>query len=454
MDEASSTWQLMAAAGFVVVNAFFVASEYAMVKVQPARLRELASSGNRRAAVALHITERLGTTIPTTQLGITVSSIALGWIGVPALARILAAPFSFLGGGLFLVRILSGIIGFLTVSFLHTVLGELAPKAISVQRAEAVALWCAIPLNAFCQVSAPFSWLLNRSAECLLGTLGLRPPSELATVAHSEEEIRMIVSSSQEQGILEEHEVELVENILDYTDRVAREIMTPRNDVRVLFTDQSLDEAIDIILREGYARYPLCRDERDHVIGVIHMRDMFAAHLAKQEKELEEIAREPLIIPETLPLNQVQQRFQLSGTQMAVVLDEYGAFSGIVTFEDLVEEVFGEFRDEFDHVEPETVLAMEDGLELDAGMLVEEAFEVLGVEGHVEFEGVDTVGGLVFSLLGERPEVGDVVTVDGHQLKVAAVEGLRITRVKATPTLEAGKLPEAGTHPARGVVAS
>jgi CBS domain containing-hemolysin-like protein len=234
MDEASSTWQLMAAAGFVVVNAFFVASEYAMVKVQPARLRELASSGNRRAAVALHITERLGTTIPTTQLGITVSSIALGWIGVPALARILAAPFSFLGGGLFLVRILSGMIGFLTVSFLHTVLGELAPKAISVQRAEAVALWCAIPLNAFCQVSAPFSWLLNRSAECLLGTLGLRPPSELATVAHSEEEIRMIVSSSQEQGILEEHEVELVENILDYTDRVAREIMTPRNDVRVL----------------------------------------------------------------------------------------------------------------------------------------------------------------------------------------------------------------------------
>jgi len=334
MDEASSTWQLMAAAGFVVVNAFFVASEYAMVKVQPARLRELASSGNRRAAVALHITERLGTTILTTQLGITVSSIALGWIGVPALARVLAAPFSFLGGGLFLVRILSGMIGFLTVSFLHTVLGELAPKAISVQRAEAVALWCAIPLNAFCQVSAPFSWLLNRSAECLLGTLGLRPPSELATVAHSEEEIRMIVSSSQEQGILEEHEVELVENILDYTDRVAREIMTPQP-VTMPVTG-SIDDAVNVIINRNIGGIPIV-DAEENLRGIVTERDVMKVLTTENSgRTVEDIMKSSVRVtsPDT-PIGKVcEEMVKCRFRRLPVVVDD--VLCGIVTATDIM----------------------------------------------------------------------------------------------------------------------
>ena len=454
MDEASSTWQLMAAAGFVIINAFFVASEFAMAKVKPGKLRELAGSGNRRAETALRITERLGVVTSATQSAIAITSIAAGVITVPALARLLAIPLTSLGVNLSLTRVLSVLASFLIVGSLHTVLGVLVPRAISIQKAEAVALWCAVPLNAFLMIFTPLSWLLHRSADGLLGMLGLRPISESCMASDNEEDVRMIVSSSQEEVILEDHQAELVENILDYTDRVAREIMTPRNDVRVLFTSQSLEEAIEIVLREGFARYPLCRNERDNVVGVVHMRDIFTAHLSREGKTLEEIAREPLIVPETLPLSQLQQRFQASGTQMALVLDEYGAFSGVVTLEDLVEEVFGDFRDEFDHIEPATVLPTEDGIELDAGMLVEEAFEVLGVEGDVEFEGVDTAGGLIFSVLGNRPLAGDAVAVDGHRFEVVAVDGLRITRVKAVPTGDGGEQSEAGTEPARGVIAS
>jgi CBS domain containing-hemolysin-like protein len=344
---------------------------------------------------------------------------------------------------------LAGVLGFAVVSFFHTVLGELAPKSVSIQKAETVALWCAMPLHGFYVVSFPVIWLLNTTANGFLHLFGLRSASEAEASAHTEEEIRMIVSSSQEHGILEEHEAVLVENVLDYTDRVVREIMTPRNDVSVLFTDQTLEEATQFVLKEGYTRYPLCHDEKDHVIGVIHIRDIFALHCSGEQKTLEEFVREALIIPETLSLNEVRMKFQKSGTQIAIIVDEYGAFSGIVTLEDLVEEVFGEFRDEFDEQEPESIRSTADGLEFDAGMLAEEALEALGIEDDdCPVEGIDTLGGLVFSLLGDRPEVGDTVVIDGYQLKVIEVEGLRITRIKASKH-GVGEKPSVSDHDAK-----
>ena len=211
MDEASSTWQLMAAAGFVIINAFFVASEFAMAKVKPGKLRELAGSGNRRAETALRITERLGVVTSATQSAIAITSIAAGVITVPALARLLAIPLTSLGVNLSLTRVLSVLASFLIVGSLHTVLGVLVPRAISIQKAEAVALWCAVPLNAFLMIFTPLSWLLHRSADGLLGMLGLRPISESCKASDNEEDVRMIVSSSQEEVILEDHQAELVE---------------------------------------------------------------------------------------------------------------------------------------------------------------------------------------------------------------------------------------------------
>lgn len=433
MDDSSSTWQLFAAIALIALNAFFVASEFAIVKVRPTRLRELADAGNRKAATALNITQHLDAYLSANQLGITIASIALGWIGEPAVANLLTPLFALFDHSPTAAHAVAGVLGFAIISFFHTVLGELAPKSVSIQKAETVALWCAMPLHAFYIISFPAIWLLNSTANGFLHLFGLHTARDADNSAHSEEEIRMIVSSSQEHGILEEHEAVLVENVLDYTDRVAREIMTPRADVSVLFTDQTLEEATKFVLEEGYTRYPLCREEKDHVVGIIHIRDIFALHCSGEQKTLEEIVREPIIIPETLPLNEVREKFQACGTQIALVVDEYGAFAGIVTLEDLVEEVFGEFRDEFDEQEPEEMTPTADGMEFEAGMLAEEALEALGIdEEKIDLEGVDTIGGLVFSLLGDRPEVGDTVCIDGYQLKVVEVEGLRITRIKAT----------------------
>lgn len=422
MDDASSTWRIIAALFFIVLNAFFVASEFAIVKVRTNRMRELAQKGNYPATLATRITQNVDAYLSACQLGITMASIALGWIGVSAIRNLLSPVISLT---------MAGVLSYAVITFVHTVAGEQVPKHFSIHKAEATALWCAIPLHLFYLVSSPVIWLLNITSNACLHLLGMKNTGIISEGAHTEEEIRAIVSSSQEYGVLEEHEVQLVENVLDYTDRVAREIMTPRNDVTVIYTDQTLEEATQFVLSEGYTRYPLCHGDRDNVVGTVHIRDIFALHCSGEVKSLEDIARQPLIIPETLPLPQVRRKFQETGVQIAIVVDEYGAFSGIVTLEDIIEEVFGDVRDEFDEIEREMVLPTEHGLELDAGMLVEEAMEALGVTSEVEVEGVDTIGGLVFSLLANKPEKGDSVEVDGYRLQVAEVEGLRITRLIA-----------------------
>jgi CBS domain containing-hemolysin-like protein len=432
MDDACSTWQLLAAAGLVSFSAFLVASQFAIARVRPARLRELADQGSRRAATALRITSPPDAYLSATQFGIILASIALGLVSASVANSVLAALWYESA----ISRVVTGAAVFVAAVFLHAVFGYLVPRSVAIQKAEGTALWLAMPLRAFCVVLSPAMWLFAQAARGVLRLMGLEAVSEERDLARTEEEVRAILSSCHEHGVIEEHEVVLVENVLDFTDRVAREIMTPRTDVSVLFTDQTLEEATEVVLAEGHTRYPLCRGDRDHVVGVVHIRDVFSEHCGGQNRPLESLARDPLVIPETLPLNQVQQKLQAGGTPMALVVDEYGAFAGILTFEDLVEEVFGEFRDEFDEAEPEMVRTTADGVEIDAGMLLEEAMDALGVDGELDVEGVDTLGGLVFSLLGDRPRVGDAVSIDSYRLVVAEVEGLRITRVKATPLPE------------------
>ncbi len=278
MDDASSTWRMFAVLALIALNAFFVASEFAIVKVRPLRMRELAEKGNRPAAVAARISQHVDAYLSACQLGITMASIALGWIGEPTMRVLLDPVFHFFGMGEVLSFTLAGIVGYIAITFVHTVVGEQVPKIFSIHKAETTALWCALPLQFFYMLSFPVIWLLNSAANACLSLLGMHDTATISDGAHTEDEIRAIVTSSQEHGILEEHEVELVENVLDYTDRVAREVMTPRNDVTVLYTDQTLAEAVQFVLAEGYTRYPLCRDERDRVIGVVHIRDIFAAN--------------------------------------------------------------------------------------------------------------------------------------------------------------------------------
>lgn len=432
MDDAGSRWRLIAAITLIMLNAFFVIADTMVARLRARRVQENSNNGNGKAPAVLHITEHLEEYLTAIQLGTSSVSLALGWIGGPLLANALKSLAAYFNLTTAFVSGMSVILGIAVAAIAHAVLGVLIPKALSTQRTDSMG-WCVKPLRAVYWLLYPVAWPLKQGINALLGALKLGSIADAEALAHTEEELRAIVSSSQEQGILEEHEAMLVENVLDYTDRVAREIMTPRNDIKVLYTHQTTEEAAQYTLQEGYTRYPLCRGDKDHVVGIIHIRDILALHYEGKTKTLEELARPALIIPETLPLNEVRQEFQAHGTQLAIVVDEYGSMSGIVTLEDLVEEVFGEFRDEFDEQEPAPVQSTADGLELDAGMLLEEALDVLGIEEEdVDVEGVDTLGGLVFSLLGERPEVGASVVVDGYVLKVIEVEGLRITRVKAS----------------------
>jgi len=473
MDDPSSTWRIFTAIGLIALNAFFVASEMAIARAKPHRIREYVAKNNRRfAELALDIIQNkhIDSYLSACQLGITATVIAFGWICIPAVEVLLEPLFIWLGIGESIGLALASAIGFAIAVILLVVLGELIPKRYTAQRAEAVLLRCSRPMQVFYMLMYPFVWLVNKVSQVSRGALGYRNGASVYEAMHTEEDIRMIISAGEEQGILAKHEAELVKKILDYSDRIAGEVMTPRNDVTVLFTDQTLEEAVQFVLTKGYTRYPLCKEDRDHVVGIVHIRDLFAARCSGAAKKLEDIAREPLVIPETLPLPQVRMKFQESNQQMAILVDEYGTFSGLVTLEDMIEEVFGDFRDEFDEVEPAMVRQTENGLELDAGMLVEEAFETLGIDQEYLVEGINTIGGLVFSMLAEKPELGDQVQVDGYQLEVAAVDGLRITWIRAkrldnkdesgepgesgepeeAKEETAGKAPAAGVAPAAG----
>ncbi|MGI6541671.1 MAG: hemolysin family protein [Limnochordia bacterium] len=431
MDDAGSRWRLIAAITLIMLNAFFVIADTMVARLRARRVQAGTSNGNGKVPSVVHITEHLEEYLTAIQFGTSSVSLALGWVGGPLLANALGTLAAYSSFTTAVASDIAVILGVAIAAVAHAVFGVLIPKALSTQRTDSMS-WCVKPLRAAYWLLYPVAWLLRRGINTMLSALRLGSIADAEALAHTEDEIRAIVSSSQEQGILEEHEAVLVENVLDYTDRVAREIMTPRSDTMVVYTHQTTAEAAQFALQQGYTRYPLCRDDKDHVVGLIHIRDILALHYEGKTKTLEELARAALFIPETLPLNEVRQAFQTHGTQLAVVVDEYGSMSGIVTLEDLIEEVFGEFRDEFDEQEPAQVQTTADGLELDAGMLLEEALDVLGIEEEdVEVEGVDTLGGLVFSLLGERPEVGDAVVVDGYVLQVIEVEGLRITRVKA-----------------------
>lgn len=430
VDDGSSWLGLPAAALLLLANAFFVASEFAIVKVRPTRLRELIEAGDRRAATALHISERLDAYLSANQLGITLASLGLGWLGEPAVASLFEPlTHGLVAPGSLLSHTLASVLGFSLITFLHVVVGELAPKSLAIQLAERTALWCARPLHLFFTVMYPVIWLLNTAANLTLRAVGLQPAQE-ADLPHSEAEIRLIVSRSQEQGVLEEHERELVENIFDYSDRVAREIMTPRTDVTLLSAQDPFPEIVRQVIESGFTRYPVYDGDKDQIIGIVHIRDVLRAQATGAPPEgIRSLLRPALIVPETLPIKDLTKKFQQQRTHMAVVVDEYGVFVGVVTLEDMVEELFGDFADELEEPEPAAITRTGDTWLVDASLRADEVWEALGIEAPEEIEGVDTIGGYVFTKLGKKPEVGDEVSIGAYRFRVEEVDGLRIARL-------------------------
>lgn len=416
----------------VFLNAFFVVAEFSLLKVKRTRLEELAQQGNDRAKLALKVVSAFDTYLGATQLGITLSSLALGWLGEPAVASLLEALFneSLPENILWMSTTVSIAIGFSLITFLHIVFGELVPKSLAIQKAERMALASVRTLFVFHKIGYPVIWLFHQAARAILAVMQVKPASE-TNLAHSEEELRMIVSASQRGGVLDQMESELIDNVFDFADRLAREIMVPRQDMVCLFIDDSYEENIRIVRETNHTRYPLCVEDKDHVIGMVHLRDLMDFDLCDSDnRDLKTIMREILVVPEGMSVAKLLQVMKRKRIHLAVVADEYGGTAGLVALEDIIEEIIGDIQDEHDEVAEGEIQRLADGIYEFAGrVLLDDVADLLHIQ--LEEHEEDTVGGYIFGLLGRRPEIGDQVQIGEYQFQVLKVNGFRIVRVKA-----------------------
>ncbi len=423
----SPAWGLFIAVVLVFLNGFFVAAEFALVKVRPTQIEPYVAQGQRRALVAKHMVRHLDAYLSATQLGITLASLALGWIGEPAFAWIIEPVVTrFVGDNPALLHSVALTISFLVITILHIVLGELAPKSIAIRKSEGTTLVIALPLFFFYKITYPAIWLLNHMANSLLRLLKIAPVSE-SELAHDEEELRLLVSSSHASH-LSLQKRELLDNVFELSHRVARQIMLPRQDVVYLSTDRPIAENLRTARRSGHTRFPLCEGDLDHVIGVIHIKDLFRRE--RPVAALQEVAREIAFVPDTLELDRLLKRMRTERFHLAAVIDEYGGVSGVVTLEDVIEEIVGQINDEFDVEKPE-LQKRDDGIyEVSGGMLIEDLEDELDLELSDRDE--DTIGGLVLSELGRNPAVGDRIELGPLVIEVLEVHLNRVNTVRIT----------------------
>jgi CBS domain containing-hemolysin-like protein len=432
VDFAFAAGRIALALFLVFLNGFFVAAEFAFVRIRSASVETLVREGRRSAPIVREATRNLDDYLAVSQLGITISSLGLGWIGEPAIA-VVVDPLL----GQFLpesaVHAASVAIGFGIITLLHVVYGELAPKTLAIQRAEQVALLVAPFMKMFYYLFMPGIIVFNGMANLSTRLVGVSPASE-TDETHTEEEILSILSKSGDAGRVDTEEVEMIERVFDLDDTTVREIMRPRPDVRSVPADTTLSELRSMAVESEFTRYPVVDgDESEQVVGFVDIKDVLRTVDSVGEDgesiTARDLAREIVVVPETLPVDELLAEFQAERRQMAAVIDEWGSFEGLVTVEDVVEEIVGDIRDQFDPEEPEASIEPLDGggYAVDGNVPLAQVNETL----NATFESGDfeTVGGFVLSRLGRAPEVGDSVEIEGYRLRVDEVDGARITSV-------------------------
>ena len=415
----------------VCLNGFFVAAEFAIVKVRSTQIESLLKTGGKKAAVARHVVTHLDRYLSATQLGITVTSLALGWLGEPFVAEVLKPCF--IAAGVYqeaLQETLSIIVGFCVITFLATVLGELTPKWLAIQRAQQTALALARPLHLFYLFFRPFIWLLNRAAGFVLGLIGMTPPGE-GDLTHSEEELRLLLAN---EKVFSATGKNILLNAIDLKNRTVREVMVPRTGVVFLSSTKSIDENISIALENQFTRYPLCERNLDNILGMIHLKDLIrlqgkqGAETAADGAKLLEIKREILFVPETMSLERILNTFLARRLLMAIVVDEYGGTAGLITLENVLEELVGDIRDEFD-VEPLMVQKVSDAEFLVAGSMplhdFSRMFDVVPATRDVV-----TVSGYALQILGRVPEKGARMQLGRWSGTVEAIDGKTVKTLR------------------------
>jgi len=404
----------------VAGNAFFVAAEYALVTARRTRLMELAHDGNRRAKIALRIMDDPVRFIGTVQLGITAFSIALGAIGEPLIEHFLDPV---------LATTVAFILAFALVTYLHVTLGELVPKAVALTKNETTALWVALPIEAVYVATYPLVWFLQESANAFTRMFGIQP-APAGVVAHTEEDIRHIVAAAEDTGVIEEAEEEMVYKIFDFADKEVHEVMVPRPEVVAISIDLPPVECLAAVIDSPYTRYPVYRGSLDETLGILHVRDLFSALYDQgiENVDIAALVREAYVVPETKDLAAMLAEFRKVNQHMAIVVDEYGSFEGIVTLEDLLEEIVGEIEDEYDLPDESVEQLGERRIRIDGTFPIDDFNEQFGQE--LPQDDYHTIAGFVFGALGRAAEAGDEVLWNGLRFQVVDVDGPRIERLE------------------------
>ncbi|OWR32651.1 hypothetical protein CDO73_03360 [Saccharibacillus sp. O23] len=423
----------------VGLNGFFVAAEFAMVRLRESRLATMAESGSKRAGFARSMVNNLDAYLSACQLGITLASLGLGWIGEPAVASFLRPMFHGFGwNNEAAIHGTSVAIGFVIITMLHIVIGELAPKSMAIRKTEAVALTAAAPMVLFYKTMYPFIWALNGMANALLRLLRIEPATELES-AHTEEEIRILVKESNKNGLIDNTEMALVDNIFEFADTTAREVMIPRTEMICLYKNLPREENLEIAYDGMRTRYPVCEQDKDHIIGFVHIKDL----MRYPDADYDRLIRPIIAVPESIRISELMKLMQRSRTQIAMLVDEYGGTAGLVTLEDIMEEIVGEIQDEFDEEErPELEQAGEFSYSIDGMMLIQDVNDQFGFE--LDYDDYDTIGGWLYAHIDALPpRKGQSVDYEGSTFIVDETEQKRISRVRILkPLPEEEQFPE------------
>lgn len=440
MDSELTTtiFKLVAVLGLVAANGFFVATEFSLVAVRKSRIESLVAAGNARASAVLEAIGHLDDYIAATQLGITISSIGLGWIGEPALAalldpvfaEVLPEPIAFVSA-----HGVAFAVAFTIITVLHVVFGELAPKSVALQYPETTSMIIARPIRFFLIVLKPAIVSMNGLGRAVLRLAGLREVDPHHQV-YSAEEIEIIITASTEGGAIEDSEEQIIRRALTFADRTAEDVMVPRTEVVTIPVDATLEDLRDIISTHPYSRFPVEGDGVDEILGILHVRDILPILIGTQSAprlDLREILRPSYVVPSTLPIDDLLAELKGEGMHLAIAIDEYGGIAGIVTLEDIIERLVGEVPDEYGQP------AMAPQVQEDGSLILSGLMPVVDVNDYLDLDlmptdTAKTLGGHMFSEIGREPKVGDTVEIDNYLLEITELDGLRISEVRATPT--------------------
>ncbi|MBU3159417.1 hemolysin family protein [Clostridium frigoris] len=417
----------------VFMNAFFVATEFAMVKVRKSRIETLVMDGAQNVKYTLKVVKDLNSYLSACQLGITLASLGLGWIGEPAVAAMLTPLFSLTNLPEAAVHSISFILGFSLITGFHIVLGELVPKSLAIINTEKIAMYTALPLVLFYNVTFPIMWAFNHSTNLVLKMFGVSLVDE-HDVAHTDEEIKLLVEESYNHGLIDKTELTFIDNIFDFSEKTVKEIMIPRTDMECIYLEDSFEDIIAFTLDEQLTRYPVCRDSKDNVVGFVHIKDLYKQKIEGNSQKIEDVIREIKFVPESLSISELLKVFKKDKVQMAIIIDEYGGTSGLLTIEDILEEIVGEIQDEFDEEVNEIIKTEDGGYSVDGKVLIEDIVELLSID--IEEENIDTIGGWVYSQLSSYPQVNDKIIYENYEFIISECDSKRISKVKIKKLIE------------------